>query len=170
MPTVHLQRVTMTKSNLLIPILCILLLTSCERTLYHSFHSVEGDWSSNDTIEFIVPVGTRHIDSCAADLELRCTAEFPYKVLWLYVEARQGDGSLLLSDTLDSTIIDDYGRQNGSTVGLLYQTRFPLPALKIAAEDTLRVIVSHLMDAPLAGVKDVGVRFSDYGRHQPSGN
>ena len=148
-------------------LLCLLLICSCDRTLYHSFYSVDDEWLPCDTIRFFVsePIYSWH--ECRADVELRCNTQYPYKDLWLHVEARLSNDSIISSDTLCCELFDEYGKQIGTTAGLLYQTEFTFAYLELEGVDTLCINVSHLMNNAVVGVKDVGLRLSACDLHQP---
>lgn len=149
-------------------ILLMLFLCSCENILYHDFRSVPEKWESGDTISFTIcdPISGSH--NCNAFVELRCNALYPYKKLWLRARVAGRDGVSI--DTICCEIFDSLGRQRGTTAGLLYQTRHKLAPMRLLADDTVTISLTHLMNEGVVGVSDVGIRVEHCGRHLPSEN
>lgn len=147
-----------------------LLVSSCDAVVYHKFETVGDGWRRNDTLMYRIATSPHLSGACDAEVELRCTSEYPYKDLWLYVELST-DSSVIECDTLQCFIYDDNGVINGSTAGLLYQMSFSIPVSPVVSEDTLNMRVVHVMaDEPLYGVKDVGIKLLRSGRSLSSGN
>lgn len=140
----------------------LLVLQSCEGTLFHSFRSVEGmAWSRYDTLEFIYSAGGQGSPLACADmsLEVRHSSRYGFKYLTVRAEFLNGCDSIIAVDTLYCTIYDDNGLRNGSTAGILYQQQSEPVALSLPGADTLKIRLSHIMNEELLqGVCDVGVR------------
>ena len=150
--------------------LTLLLLCSCGNTLYHDFCNVDDGWCCDDTLTFTVTTPFMSAESCNAYVELRSTPDYPYRKLWLCTSVRHSIDNSTFLDTLCCEIYDSLGQHNGSTAGLFYQTRHRLGRVELAADDTVTVAVTHLMDEGVVGVRSVGIRFERCGRHLPSGN
>lgn len=102
-----------------------------------------------------------------AQVEMRCTPQYPYKDIWIEIKGENATQGLLFTDTLHCEIYDEKGRMNGSTAGVLYQMSFPLPHPVTLPNDSVNIILRHIMsDDSLPGVSDVGIRFSNFGRRQ----
>ena len=148
-------------------LILLLLLCACDNTLYHKFHNIEDGWSSSDTLTYTIcdPLAGSHI--CDAYIELRTTADYPYRKLWLRAERENAHGSMRATDTICCEIFDSTGIHNGSTAGLLYQTRHRLPQIELNPTDTVTIEITHIMDGNVSGVRSVGVKAERCGRHLP---
>ncbi len=149
--------------------LAVLLLASCDGTLYHSYRSVGGEWHRSDTIEFFPPFD----GECPAPMGLfvgvRYSSSFSYRNLWLQVE-KVADDSVVWRDTLCCAMFDNDGRRNGSTAGVLYQLESPAGVQNLLCDKPCIVRITHIMnDTLLRGVYDVGIRFASPGRHRCAG-
>ena len=144
-------------------LLAVLLLASCDTTVYHRFEQVDGAvWSTSDTLSFLYE-GTRFVpDGSAMEmvLQVRYNADYAYKNLCMRVETwKAGDSVALSVDTLCCSIFDDNGRRLGSTAGTIYQNGSDERPLAASFADTLHLKVSHIMSSDLKGVLDIGVKF-----------
>lgn len=147
-----------------------LLLSSCEEKVLHEFKNVGYEWRRDDTLRFSL-YDRYESDGYAARIELRSNTDYPYRDVWVCVEAVAPDGSFLSIDSVVCPVYNSYGVHEGVTSGIIYQSHskeFDLPALD---DDTLRIRVSHIMnDTILKGVSDVGIRLVRCGRHRFSKN
>lgn len=151
-------------SSLLLLLVAMVSLSSCDGVLYHKFNTVGCEWHRGDTLSFVLCNPVFQESCCAADIELRCTKDYPYNDLWLYVDIMRRDSSFIYSDTLQFMIYEE-GRIKGATAGLMYQTSSHLQVIVCVPYDTLTVRVVHIMDDDiLPGVSDVGFRLSHCGR------
>ena len=152
-------------SNILIGLL--LLLAACDDVRLHAFRELQGEWAATDTLEYDY---INNSDTAAHDVsvQLRCSSFYPVRELWLRVEYAARDAHRV--DTLCCEVYDSLGRQQGSSVGLLYQTSHTLGTYDVQPGDTAVIKVTHLMDGSVTGVADVGVKVCGRGRHQFSGN
>ena len=146
-------------------LLAVVMLASCDTTVYHRFEPVVGDsWVAGDTLSFLYEGSGRVLDSAAVEVQFRYAARYKYKNLCVRVETHNAEGNLLSADTLCCEIYDDAGRRLGSTAGAMYQNRSNTVALPASCADTLLFKVSHVMnEETLAGVFDVGLRVSAMG-------
>ena len=152
-------------------LLTTLMLCACN-DVYHNFCSTKGEWKRNDTLrfEFFAPNDSKE-KYYDARVEIRCTAEYPYKDLWMRIEADSKGYSSPYVDTLHCDIFDEAGRHNGATAGTLYQLSFPISSIPAAYGDTLDISIIHIMDDEiLKGVRDVGIRLSHPCQRQSSRN
>ena len=156
------------KLNSLLLSVAMLLLSGCEDLRFNSFRSLYDEWAATDTLQFSY-VNTSRVDaSQMLDVELRLEPSFPLRELWLGVQCVSSAGVSL--DTVRCEVFDSTGRQNGTGLGLLYQTSHPVGVVDVAPGDTAVIKVVHLMDAPVRGVTDVGVKVCGRGQRQFSGN
>ena len=152
-------------------LLTALSLSSCNDT-FHEFRSTNGEWQRNDTLRFSYTDASDGKESYYdAKIELRCTADYSYKDLWLRIEANSPQYPEPYTDTLHCNIFDDTGRHIGTTAGTMYQLDFPIDPLPAAYNDTIEISIVHIMnDEALKGVSDVGIRLSRPYRHLFSRN
>ena len=147
-------------------LLAVLLLVSCDGTVYHHFEHVDSDgWSPADTLSFVYEGSTvpsnKETPPMAMTLNVRYAAGYKYRDLYVLVESFKADSVLLSSDTLCCPIYDMSGRRLGSTAGSIYQNRSQTVPLPASCADTLVLKVTHLMnDASLQDVLDVGVKLT----------
>lgn len=142
----------------------VVLLTSCDGTVYHRFESIDGGrWAKEDTLSFIYDGGT----SLAADagiavaVQLRYAAAYKYRNVVVRVESFGTGAEVLSVDTLCCEIYDDDGRRLGSTAGTMYQNGSDAVVVPATCADTLFLKVSHIMDeGVLPGIFDVGVKLT----------
>ncbi len=144
----------------LLSVFAILLLSSCDGTLFHRFREVKDTvWHNSDTLEFVYSGSRRE---CVADalFEVRCDASYPYRFLNVRIEVcRPSGGEPLMADTLCCEVYDMTGRRNGSTSGLLYQLSSNPLSLGTLASDSLLLRLVHIMnDTSLEGISDVGIK------------
>lgn len=160
---------TIAKAKIKLLLVTAILFSACDTTLYHEFRSVYYGWSRSDTLLFqFNNEAARDLEYCNTQIELRCTPNYPYKELWLRIEG----GSPIQADTLKCNIFNDYGRQNGTTAGLMYQLSIPYKNIKISSSDTITTVrIVHIMkDDTIRGISDVGIRLSHPDRHPPLKN
>lgn len=149
-------------------LLTAIMLCACN-DVYHNFRSTKGEWERNDTLRFKFFAPEESKDKYYdARVEIRCKANYPYKDLWLQIEANSKGYTAPYIDTLHCNIFNDVGRHKGSTAGTLYQLDFPIKPIPVANNDTLHINIVHIMnDDTLKGISDVGIRLSHHGQHQP---
>lgn len=168
MTTREREKATNRNNNSLWLIAIVLLMTACENVKLHSFHQINGEWSANDTLEYICDFPVQQEGLYNVDIELRTTAFYPWRELWIGMVHTGNDTTVARTDTIHCEIFNDAGRQKGTSTGVLYQTSHPAGTIHIAPGDTTRLKLFHLMDREVTGVTDVGIKI--YGRHQSSGN
>lgn len=152
-------------------VLTTLSLSSCNDK-FHEFRSTNGEWSHSDTLQFCYPDASDCKEShYEARIEIRCTADYKYKDLWLRIEANSPQYSVPYTDTLHCNIFDDSGRHKGATAGTMYQLDFPIAPVPAACNDTIEISIIHIMnDKVLKGISDVGIKLSRPYRHLFSEN
>lgn len=159
------KRRILSPSSILVGLL--LLLAACEDVRLHAFRELQGEWYATDTLEYEYFNSSDGADHDAA-VQLRCSSAYPVRELWLRVEYTVAD--VCRADTICCEIFDSLGRQQGSSVGLLYQTSHAAGVYSVEPGDTAIFKVTHLMDTPVNGVTDVGLKVCGRGRHLFSGN
>lgn len=149
----------------------VLLLSSCDGSLVHSYRSTGGEWHRNDTLVFTNTLLYKEVSSMELYAGVRCSAAYPYKDLWLQVELLCGDSAtVVLRDTVQCAIYDTDGRHHGTTAGTLYQSEHFVTSLELPHNTPFDVRITHLMgDTLLRGVYDVGIRLASPCRHQSEG-
>ena len=142
----------------------VVLLASCDGTVYHHFEQVESaGWAVGDTLSFMYDGGASVSTDAviAVAVQLRYDATYRYKDVCMRVESSKPGGEVLSVDTLCCAIYDDDGRRIGSTAGTMYQNGSDAVLLPAMCTDTLCLKVSHIMDEEsLTGIYDVGVRLT----------
>lgn len=144
----------------------VLLLASCDGTVYHQFREVDGDgWNVTDTLQFLYEGSGRSNKAVEMAVQVRYGSAYKYKNLYLRVETLHADSVLLSVDTLCCRIYDDAGRRLGSTAGSIYQNESQKVLLNASCADTLLLKLSHIMpDESLQGVFDMGVELTGVNR------
>lgn len=140
----------------------VVLLASCDSTVYHRFAPVESNgWHAGDTLSFLYG-GNGAVDAgVAVAVQLRYAAGYKYKNMYARVETLKADSTLLSVDTLCCAMYDDDGRRMGSTAGAMYQNGSEKLLLPASCADTLLFKVSHMMDDEiLCGIFDVGIELT----------
>lgn len=143
-------------------LLAVVMLASCDTTVYHRFAPVMGEsWAAGDTLSFLYEGSGRVPGNAAVEVQFRYAAGYKYKNLCVRVETLSAAGEQLSADTLCCVMYDDDGRRLGSTAGAVYQNRSTAVAVPASCADTLLFKVSHVMDEEvLAGIFDVGLRIT----------
>ncbi len=146
-------------------LLAVLLLASCDGTLYHRFEQVDdAGWAATDTLQFVYEGADATFDGSAVELSLqvRYAAAYKYKNLCMRVETfRVSDTTLLSIDTLCCQMYSDDGRRLGSTAGTMYQNASNIVDIAASPSDTLLLRVVNIMPEDcLPNVFDVGVRLA----------
>lgn len=159
------KRRILSPSNLLVGLM--LLLAACDDVRLHTFRELQGEWFATDTLKYEY-VNLAEGDAHDATVQLRCSSSYPVRQLWLRVEY-SAPGTHMV-DTLCCEVFDSLGRQQGSSAGLLYQTSYTLGTYNLQSGDTAIFKVTHLMNGPVSGVADVGIKVCGRGRHLFSGN
>lgn len=145
---------------------------SCNRnTIYSHYEAIDAEgWLREDTLHFeVVPSEVlryeRRTDladspdvALQLTLGLRATSSYPFTDLML--DVRLSTRSQHRQVLYRLQLADSEGTSRGSGSGL-YQYNVPLSGITLAADDTLRIAVSHYMQhSPLPGVTDVGMTVS----------
>lgn len=144
-------------------LLSVVLLASCDGTVFHRFEQVDSvGWASDDTLSFVYDGSS--ILSYGSEMEyvlqVRYGAGYRYKNLLMRVESWK-DTVLISVDTLCCKIYDDNGRRLGSTAGTIYQNESDASSIIASYADTLTFKVSHIMhDNLLPDIFDVGVKMA----------
>lgn len=140
-------------------LLSLLLLCSCDGTLFHSFSSVGGEWYRNSAVEFVYAGQFSSSVVCGMQVEARTDASYRYKNLVVRVDYLTMRDSLLACDTLPVFIYGDDGYRIGATAGMLYQQESNVVLPDVSFADSVVIRLHHLMpDEALKGVHDVGVK------------
>lgn len=147
-------------------LLVVLLLVSCDGTVYHRFEQVDdAGWMVCDTLSFLYEPGALVSGGEAMDvtLQVRYGADYRFKNLYACVETFRARDSVLLSvDTLCCCMYDDNGRRLGYTAGTIYQNSSEPVTVAVSPVDTLLFKVTHIMDVDsLKDVFDVGLRLAN---------
>lgn len=148
-------------------LLALLLLVSCDGTVYHHFEPVEASgWAADDTLTFVYSGADLASRSTAMEmaLQVRYGAGYEYKDLRVRVETLRADTSLLSVDTLCCRMYDDRGRRLGSTAGTMYQNGSNTVSVAALCCDTVILKVTHLMGSDyVRNIFDIGVKLTRAG-------
>ena len=140
-------------------LLSLLLLCSCDGTLFHSFSSVGGEWHRYSAVEFVYAGQLSSSVVCGMQVEARTDASYRYKNLVVRVDYLTMSDSLLVCDTLPVFIYGDDGHRIGATAGMLYQQESNVVLPDVAFSDSVVIRLHHLMpDEALKGVHDIGLK------------
>lgn len=152
---------TLKPSNLFLGL--ILLFAACDDVRLHTFREVQNGWLATDTIEYKY---INHYNDTLHNIciQLRCTPTYPVRELWLQMELKTNNS--YATDTICCEIFDSLGRQQGSSAGLLHQTSHISGTYNIQPGDTATITITHLMNSPVNGVSDIGIKVCGHGRHQ----
>ncbi len=153
-------------SSLLL-LMLLMMFAACDDVRLHAFRELQEEWHVTDTLEYKY---FNFSEDVAHELfvQLRCSAFYPVRELWLRVETLSGGYHSV--DTLCCEIFDSLGRQQGASVGMLHQTSHTLGLHAMQPNDTALIKVTHLMNNPVSGVADVGIKVCGRGRHLFSKN
>ena len=145
-------------SYILLVLLVVLALAGCTTRGYrYSHYETIGSlgWEREDTLYFI-PKPVQHYGTYTEELGLRTTSLYPFMQLSIIVSQEAKPSGFCRTDTIEAQLTDDDGLVTGEGINH-YQYLFSLPAVTLAAGDTLRVSVRHdMLRSPLVGVTDVG--------------
>ena len=145
----------------------MLLFAACDDVRLHTFRELQGEWVATDTLKYDY-INYSNVAEHEVFVQLRCSSSYPVRELWLRVEYAVPEVHQV--DTLCCEVYDSLGRQQGSSVGLLYQTSHALGIYNVQPGDTATIKITHLMDGSVAGVADVGIKVCGRGQHLFSGN
>ena len=149
------RKILQKASNLLL----LLVLCSCDGTIFHKFHSLDDGWQREDTLVYMYDNGYANAGLCGAYVEVRTTAGYRYKNLLVRTECLALQDSSSIVDTVPLVIYDSNGVHMGATAGMLYQQKSEMRLLNLPVGDSVVIRLSHIMPADtLIGVTDVGIR------------
>ena len=140
-------------------------MSSCkdEETLFYSFTPVPLEWSKSEMAVIELPDSLPR-GEYAWDIEVRNTAFYPYRNLWLEMEIAGvkeeiAQGSL---KTLHLELTDSTGRwKNLESLGTYFISTFPQENKFVVADSTYhyQVRFRHIMeDERLKGISDIGIK------------
>jgi gliding motility-associated lipoprotein GldH len=139
----------------------ILFLSCNGGEIFYRFHHIsQGQWRTNDMAVFTMDsLDFRQDKKYIISIELSVNSTYPYRDLWLIVEHNLTD-SVFRRDTVQTFLVDEFGKRLGSGIGGLRQ--LSMPFLLNIVPDTAQVyevIIKHGMrDNPLRGIEKVGVK------------
>lgn len=146
----------------IIPILIssLLVLSSCNRTVFSEFQAVPAmGWAADSAFRFDYNIADS-TDSYCILINVRHTETYPYQNMWLFVS------DSLHEDTLEFYLADDRGRWLGNThhgyieMPVLYEE-----AYRFSAGGKKQLRIRHGMrDEVLHGVSDIGVIIEKNGK------
>lgn len=153
----------MRKTNtLILAAILISIITSCGKgEAYFEFEKVEkGEWHRDTVLVFNVDSLTVNpLLKYDIQLDIVYTSLYPYHDLWMMVTNNIID-SIFLSDTIQTSLIDDYGKRTGSGNLGLYQLSVPYKTnIKLDTITPYTVSVGHAMrDIKLKGIEKIGLK------------
>ena len=161
------KRVLLLRVKLLLSL--VVLLVSCDATVYHHFLPVDnGGWGAKDTLTYVYEPSTGTSAGCDAEIvaQVRYGADYRYKDLCVRIETLKAvDGTLLSVDTLLCQMYDGRGRRMGATAGAMYQNGSSAVVIPVSLADTLLLKLAHIMAGDtVKDVYDVGLQLSAAGR------
>lgn len=140
--------------------LLMLLLTSCDRSLFFSDDQRvdERGWNLDDKRYFDVEV-TDLKQLYTFYIDLRVASNYPYDCAFLFINTTFPDGSIA-ADTLGCPLAAPDGQWYGKRSGKYIDNRYIFKqAVRFPMEGMYRFEVQHAMrDTAVLGVKNVGLR------------
>lgn len=137
-------------------------IASCNQNeIYYEFASIpQNEWNKQDEICFVLDSSSFNPkQNYAVSIEITHNISYPYKNLFLYLDHTHQD-SILSQDTIESLLVDDFGKWQGSGNGatrqlsVLYKTNFKLDT---SSHD--EVCIRHAMqDLRLKGIEKIGLK------------
>ena len=135
----------------------------CNRkTIYHHYeHTPLAGWEKNDTLVYQLPAAKERA-VVQRDVELRVSADYPFRSLHLIVEQIIYPSRHTRLDTLECELVTPEGEMLGNGVSL-YQYWFRLPDISLNEGDSLCIGIRHDMKREiLPGIADVGLHLTAY--------
>lgn len=136
-----------------------MLLTACtgEVAYHHYEHVAEEGWDKEDTL--ILKTDTLYETATySVEVNLRTTAEYPYKQLMLMVEEKLLPNKAKRVFPVTFQIASDEGERNGEKL-LYYELEKQLAMQQLSQGDSLQFRIYHKMRRQtLPGIKDVGIK------------
>ncbi len=140
-------------------IVVVALLTACTNEVaYHHYEPVaEEGWDKEDTLLFRTDT-LYQTATYSVELNLRTTAEYPYKQVTLVVEETVLPNKAKRLFPVTFQIASDEGQRNGEKL-LYYELEKQLALQHLSQGDSLQFRVYHKMRRQfLPGIKDVGLK------------
>ena len=139
--------------------MAVMLLTACtgEVAYHHYEHVAEEGWDKEDTL--ILKTDTLYETATySVEVNLRTTAEYPYKQLMLMVEEKLLPNKAKRVFPVTFQIASDEGERNGEKL-LYYELEKQLAMQQLSQGDSLQFRIYHKMRRQtLPGIKDVGIK------------
>ena len=136
-----------------------MLFTACTGGVaYHHYeHVAEEGWDKEDTL--ILKTDTLYETATySVEVNLRTTAEYPYKQLMLMVEEKLLPNKAKRVFPVTFQIASDEGERNGEKL-LYYELEKQLAMQQLSQGDSLQFRIYHKMRRQtLPGIKDVGIK------------
>ena len=141
--------------------LLVITLLSCNRgeMFYRFQHIPNGNWRTGEAVVFSMDsLDFRTDKRYQVFIELSANNTFPYRDLQLFVEHNLTD-PFFCRDTIQVTLIDEFGRRLGSGTGGLRQLSIPLfTNIILDTAQVYEIRIEHGMQSnPLRGIERVGV-------------
>jgi gliding motility-associated lipoprotein GldH len=136
-----------------------MLFTACtgEVAYHHYEHVAEEGWDKEDTL--ILKTDTLYETATySVEVNIRTTAEYPYKQLMLMVEEKLLPNKAKRVFPVTFQIASDEGERNGEKL-LYYELEKQLAMQQLSQGDSLQFRIYHKMRRQtLPGIKDVGIK------------
>ena len=140
-------------------LVAVMLFTACtgEVAYHHYEHVAEEGWDKEDTL--ILKTDTLYETATySVEVNLRTTAEYPYKQLMLMVEEKLLPNKAKRVFPVTFQIASDEGERNGEKL-LYYELEKQLAMQQLSQGDSLQFRIYHKMRRQtLPGIKDVGIK------------
>ena len=139
----------------------ILFMTSCnkEKTTYLEYSHISEDGWKRSTELFFHPEISDNNAIYNLKIELRHTNDYPYQNIWFFTSISHKD-SILLTDTLEYSLSNDFGKWHARGYNALYQQTL-LYKKDYLFPDTGKYTIriqQAMRDNPLLGIENVGFR------------
>ncbi|MBP5219634.1 MAG: gliding motility lipoprotein GldH [Bacteroidaceae bacterium] len=154
------ETITRLLSSSLLAACLIILFSACsdDKTLLHSFHSIENSkWEKDDTAKFTLPAvwTDRKVE---VQVEVRTNSRYPYQTLWLKAEHNFADSTKYVKQSVKCTILNETGDIQGNGISTV-QYAYPIGTFNIKKGQESTIKITHNMRSELLnGIHDIGVK------------
>ena len=148
------------KTSLFLALCSLFLLFGCNRNvIFSEYHNISNDgWNKDSVFSFEFEI-TDTISNYIIDILMRNTDDFPRQNLWLGIELLK-DNKVILTDTVEFFLSNDYGEWRGKGVGSYFDNEFEYKKNESFYKSGKYICnLRHIMRfEKLAGLKYIGLR------------
>jgi len=150
----------MLRANLIIVIVLILALNSCDRNGVYdeNVSTSNGTWTENNVAKFIAPIADT-LSYHNIYINIRNTTDYPNCNLYLFIATTAPSGATQL-DTIECFLADDQGKWLGKGFGYIRDSQVPYKRnVRFPQKGDYRFEIKQAMRTDsLIGISSVGIR------------